>query len=66
MRINTHCLTGNTSVSLFWEEKFQILIRVVQLYSFFFLTYYEFWPQQTRDEFTGVFSVLILSFKILY
>ena len=40
--------TGNLEISLFWEEKIIILIRVMQLYSVFFLYYYEHWPSKTR------------------
>ena len=40
--------TGNLEISLFWEEKIIILIRVLQLYSVFFLYYYEYWPSKTR------------------
>mmetsp|Transcript_97756 Transcript_97756/g.134482 ORF Transcript_97756/g.134482 Transcript_97756/m.134482 type:complete len:235 (-) Transcript_97756:819-1523(-) len=32
-----------------------ILIRTIQLYSVFFIFYYEHWPSQTRDSLTGFF-----------
>lgn len=64
MRIDTNCFTGNINVSLFWEEKYLIIMRVIQLYSFFFLTYYEFWPASARSGFTGFFSFFLLSFNV--
>ena len=60
MLIKGHWLTGNVSVSLFWEEKFFIIARILQLYSFFFLTYYDFWPQSSREWFTPMFSGFVL------
>lgn len=65
MKIEENCCTGNVNVSLFWEEKFMIIIRVIQLYTFFFLCYYEFWPQSARSNFTAFFASFMLSFDIL-
>ena len=56
MRIKTHWLTGNIGVSLFWEDMINILFRIMQLYSFLFMTYYEFWPSRYRKEMTWWYS----------
>lgn len=57
--------TGNLEISLFWEEKIVIIIRVLQLYSTFFLYYYENWPSKTRLLLTPMFSGILLSFHVL-
>lgn len=56
--------TGNLEISLFWEEKIVILVRVLQLYSVFFLWYYESWPSKTRDQLTPAFSLFLLSLYV--
>jgi hypothetical protein len=65
MKMKTHCYTGNLNISLFWEEILQIMIRVMQLYSFFFMVYYEFWPSSVRMYLTPLFTSFMLSFHIL-
>lgn len=57
MRIRTHWLTGNISTSLFWEDMICLFIRFQQLYSFLFITYYEFWPSRYREEMTWWFML---------
>ena len=57
--------TGNLEISLFWEEKIVIIIRVLQLYSTFFLYYYENWPSKTRLLLTPMFSSILLSFHVV-
>jgi hypothetical protein len=54
--------TGNLEISLFWEEKFFTLLRIAQLYSFFFFVFFEFWPSASRQYFTGMFATFTLSF----
>ena len=44
--------THNLEISLFWEEKILLLIRVMQLYACFFLFYYEYYPSYARKFFT--------------
>ena len=44
--------THNLKISLFWEEKILLLIRVMQLYACFFLFYYEYYPSYARKFFT--------------
>jgi hypothetical protein len=56
--------TGNLEISLFWEEKILILIRVFQLYATFFVYYYESWPSKTREFGTPYFMAILLSFYI--
>lgn len=56
--------TGNLEVSLFWEEKFLALFRVLQLYSFYFLVFFEYWPSATREWGTGFFAGAIGAFHI--
>ena len=63
--MKTHFLTGNLTISLFWEDIFQIMVRVMQLYSFFFMVYYEFWPSVVRMYLTPLFTTFLLSFNIL-
>lgn len=41
------------------------MVRVMQLYSFFFLIYYEFWPSMVRMYITPLFTSFMLSFHIL-
>jgi hypothetical protein len=65
MKMKTHCFTNNLTISLFWEEIFQIMVRVMQLYSFFFLIFYEYWPSFTRMYLTPLFSSFMLSFHVL-
>ena len=62
MKMREHWLTGNLSVSLFWEDMFNLIVRINQLYSFIFITYYEFWPSKYRIQMTEWFSMWILSF----
>ena len=56
--------TGNLEISLFWEEKIIILVRVLQLYSVFYLYYYEYWPSKTRDQLTPYFSLLLVAWYV--
>ena len=65
MRIETHCLTGNVNISLFWEEKWYIVMRVLQLYGFLFFTYYEYWPTLSRTQMHWFFMAQTLSFNML-
>ena len=44
--------TKNLMISLFWEEKIVLLIRVVQLFAVFFIFYYEYYPSYARKFFT--------------
>ena len=44
--------TKNLEVSLFWEEKLLLLLRVLQLFACFFLFYYEYYPSYARKYFT--------------
>jgi len=53
-RLRLNCL-GNLEVSLFWEEKFAVLIRIAQLYTTLFVFYYEQWPSNTRKYLTMMF-----------
>ena len=54
----------NIEISLFWEEKIVIIIRVLQLYALFYIYYFESWPSKTRNNLTPVFSTILLSFHI--
>ena len=47
-RLKANPCTGNLEISLFWEEKILIIVRVLQLYSVFFIYYFEHWPSKTR------------------
>lgn len=60
--LKTNACTGNLEISLFWEEKIIIIIRVLQLYAVFFIYYYESWPSKTRDLGTPYFMAILLSF----
>jgi len=46
MKFDVNCM-GNLEISLYWEEKFVIFIRVMQLYAFLFFIYYEYFPTFT-------------------
>ena len=50
---------GNLSISLFWEEKIAIMIRVLQLYGLIFIFYYEYWPSYAR-KFVTPYMMFIL------
>ena len=41
-------------ISLFWEEKIVLLIRILQIYSLFFVFYYEYFPSYSRKFFTPI------------
>ena len=51
--------TKNLVISLFWEEKFVLLIRVVRLYAVFFIFYYEYWPSYSRKFFTPFMMAML-------
>lgn len=63
-KLNVNCF-GNLEISLFWEEKLAIMIRVAQLYTVLFLFYYEQWPSNTRTDFTIMFTSFTASLYIL-
>ena len=52
-------------ISLFWKEKFVLLIRVYQLYALFFLFYFEFFPSNARKFFTPVMMTFLGSWHLL-
>ena len=54
-KLQLNCF-GNLEVSLFWEEKFVVLIRIAQLYTLLFFFYYEQWPSNTRKYLTIMFT----------
>jgi hypothetical protein len=54
-KLSTNCF-GNLEISLFWEEKFVVLIRIAQLYTLLFFFYYEQWPSNTRKFLTIMFT----------
>ena len=56
-KLNLNCF-GNLEISLFWEEKFVVLIRILQLYSCLFFFYYEQWPSNARKYLTYGFSAI--------
>lgn len=64
-RLKANPCTGNLEISLFWEEKILILVRVLQLYSVFFIYYFEYWPSKTRTYLTPAFGSFLLSFHVI-
>ena len=54
-KLKLNCF-NNLEISLFWEEKFVMLIRVAQLYSCLFFFYYEQWPSNARNYLTIMFA----------
>ena len=57
--------TKNLVISLFWEEKIVLLIRMLQLYALIFVFYYEYWPSYARKFFTPyMMGVLLTNFHI--
>lgn len=54
-KLKLNCF-GNLEISLFWEEKLIILIRIAQLYTALLFFYYEQWPSNTRKYLTVMFS----------
>ena len=54
-KLQLNCF-GNLEISLFWEEKFAVLVRIAQLYTVLFFFYYEQWPSNTRKYLTVMFS----------
>ena len=63
MRIDLNRCTGNVNISLFWEDIFFIIVRITQMYAFFFFTFYEYWPQATRLFLTQMFAVFIWAYQ---
>ena len=68
---NANKLTENACnrdlvISLFWEEKIVLIVRVLQLYSLLFFLYYEYWPSVTRTYFTPFFASVNFSFHLLF
>lgn len=56
-KLNLNCF-GNLEISLFWEEKFAIMIRIAQLYGVLFFFYFEQWPSNTRKYYTVGFMAI--------
>ena len=54
-KLKLNCF-GNLEISLFWEEKILLMIRIAQLYTVIFFFYYEQWPSNTRFYLTAMFS----------
>ena len=62
LQLEEHCWTKNLTISLFWEEKIFLLVRAIQMYSLFFIVFYEFWPSYARIYFTPFFMAFNGSF----
>ena len=56
---------GNVSVSLYWEEKVLISLRYLQLLSLIFVSIYEDWPFQMRQDFEKFMFVSGFNFVYL-
>ena len=65
MSIKTNCM-GNVVVSLFWEEKFLLVIRYIQLYGFLMIAFYESWPTEARRLWSYVMLGSTGSFHLIY
>jgi len=52
-------------ISLYWEEKIVLIIKVLQLYGILFFFYYEKWPGNIRMYATSAITSFNLSFYIL-
>jgi hypothetical protein len=63
-QIKTNRCNGDLVISLFWEEKFVIIVRYLQLYGLIFFFYYENWPANTRLWLTNMFCGFNFSFYI--
>ena len=55
---------GNVSVSLYWEEKVLLSIRYLQLLSLIFVSIYEDWPYQMRQDFEKF--IFVAGFNFVY
>jgi len=55
---------GNFGISLFWEEKFLLLVRYLQLYSLCYIAFYEWWPFDFNEMLGNI--VLGLGFNFVY
>ena len=64
MKFEVNCM-GNLEISLYWEEKIVLFFRILQLYGFLFLVYYEQWPTRTRLDITPLFTSSTMSWHIL-
>jgi len=64
MKFDMGCM-GNLEISLYWEEKIVIFFKILQLYGFLFLVYYESWPSRAREDFTLLFTSSTMSWHIL-
>jgi hypothetical protein len=64
MKFDVGCM-GNLEISLYWEEKIVLFFRILQLYGFLFLVYYENWPTRTRLDITPLFTSSTMSWHIL-
>ena len=54
-RLKMNCFR-NLEISVFWEEKLIVMVRVAQLYALIFFFYFEQWPTKTKKYFTLMFS----------
>ena len=62
-KIKPNCW-GNLPVSLFWEEKLVLLIKLYQFFGFFIMIFFEIWPNQYK-VFTGYFCIGTLNIYMI-
>ena len=55
---------GNLPVSLFWEEKIVLLIKMYQFLGFSLMVFFEVWPNQYQ-ELSNYFCFLTLNFYMV-
>lgn len=55
---------GNFGISLFWEEKFVLLIKYLQIYSLAYISVYEYWPYDFDSALGN--AILGMGFNFVY
>ena len=63
-KLNENCCTKNLEISLYWEEKIVLILKMCQIYAIMFLFFYEQWPSKVRTYGTQIFLGVLLQFSI--
>ena len=56
---------GNLSVSLFWEEKLVLLIKMIQFAGFVLIVFNKYWPATFHEELSSFFYFFTFSFFLM-
>ena len=61
----TYVKISKKGISLFWQEKLLLLIRINQLYALYMLFYLEFFPERARPVFTPALMAQLGAWHLL-